>query len=39
MKAAIYGRVSTDNQEREGASLRTQLEACAAIEKGVNQNA
>ena len=28
MKAAIYGRVSTDNQEREGTSLQTQLENC-----------
>ncbi len=26
--AAIYNRVSTDNQEREGTSLGTQLEAC-----------
>lgn len=28
MRAAIYCRVSTDNQEREGTSLQTQLEAC-----------
>jgi site-specific DNA recombinase len=28
MKAAIYCRVSTDNQEQEGTSLQTQLEAC-----------
>ncbi len=28
--AAIYPRVSTDNQEREGTSLQTQLEACLA---------
>lgn len=28
MKAAIYCRVSTDNQEREGTSLQTQMEAC-----------
>jgi site-specific DNA recombinase len=28
MKAAIYCRVSTDNQEREGTSLGSQLEAC-----------
>jgi len=28
MKTAIYCRVSTDNQEREGTSLQTQLEAC-----------
>ena len=27
-KAAIYTRVSTDNQESEGTSLQTQLEAC-----------
>ena len=26
--AAIYYRVSTDNQEAEGTSLQTQLEAC-----------
>ena len=26
--AAIYCRVSTDNQEAEGTSLQTQLEAC-----------
>lgn len=30
MKASIYARVSTDNQEREGTSLDTQLEACLA---------
>ena len=29
-RAAIYCRVSTDNQEREGTSLQTQLEACLA---------
>jgi len=28
MKAAMYCRVSTDNQETEGTSLQTQLEAC-----------
>ncbi|MBA7474085.1 hypothetical protein ES707_09433 [subsurface metagenome] len=28
MKADIYCRVSTDNQESEGTSLQTQLEAC-----------
>ena len=28
MKAAFYCRVSTDNQEREGTSLQTQLENC-----------
>ena len=26
--AAIYCRVSTEDQEREGTSLETQLEAC-----------
>jgi site-specific DNA recombinase len=28
MKVAIYCRVSTDNQEREGTSLKSQFEAC-----------
>ena len=28
MKAAIYGRVSTEDQEKEGTSLQTQLENC-----------
>jgi len=28
MKAAIYCRVSTDDQEREGTSLKTQMDAC-----------
>jgi len=28
MKAIIYCRVSTDDQEREGTSLQTQMEAC-----------
>jgi site-specific DNA recombinase len=28
MNAAIYCRVSTDDQEKEGTSLKTQLEAC-----------
>ncbi|MFC1968550.1 recombinase family protein, partial [Chloroflexota bacterium] len=28
MRAAIYCRVSTEDQEREGTSLQTQLEAC-----------
>ena len=28
MKSAIYCRVSTDNQEREGTSLDSQREAC-----------
>jgi site-specific DNA recombinase len=30
MKAAIYCRVSTDSQEKEGTSLQTQLEHCIA---------
>jgi len=30
MKAAIYCRVSTEDQEREGTSLQTQLDACLA---------
>jgi site-specific DNA recombinase len=30
MKAAIYCRVSTDAQEKEGTSLQTQLESCVA---------
>ncbi|UCH51229.1 MAG: recombinase family protein [Chloroflexota bacterium] len=30
MKAAIFCRVSTDNQEKEGTSLQTQLENCLA---------
>jgi site-specific DNA recombinase len=30
MKAAIYCRVSTDAQEKEGTSLQTQLESCLA---------
>ncbi len=29
--AAIYCRVSTDNQEQEGTSLQTQLEACKKL--------
>ncbi|MFC1848429.1 recombinase family protein [Chloroflexota bacterium] len=28
MRAAVYCRVSTEDQEREGTSLQTQLEAC-----------
>ena len=28
IRASIYCRVSTDNQEREGTSLQTQLEKC-----------
>jgi hypothetical protein len=31
--AAIYTRVSTDNQESEGTSLQTQLEARRKVEK------
>ena len=27
-RAAVYCRVSTDSQEREGTSLKTQLERC-----------
>jgi len=27
-KAAVYCRVSTEDQEREGTSLQAQLEAC-----------
>ncbi len=34
MKAALYCRVSTDNQEREGTSLQTQLENCLAYCQG-----
>ena len=30
MRTAIYCRVSTEDQEREGTSLQTQLEACLA---------
>ena len=30
MRVAIYCRVSTEDQEREGTSLQTQLEACLA---------
>jgi site-specific DNA recombinase len=28
MKATIYARVSTDDQDKEGTSLQTQLQAC-----------
>ena len=28
MRAAIYCRVSTEDQEKEGTSLQTQIEAC-----------
>ncbi len=28
MKAVIYCRVSTEGQEQDGTSLKTQLEAC-----------
>lgn len=31
MNAAIYCRVSTDDQEKEGTSLQTQREACLAF--------
>ena len=31
MKAAIYCRVSTEDQEREGTSLQSQLEACKKL--------
>jgi len=36
MRAAVYCRVSTDNQEKEGTSLQTQMENCLAYcrEKG-----
>ena len=36
MKAAIYCRVSTEDQEREGTSLQTQAEACLkyCLDKG-----
>ena len=34
MKAAIYCRVSTEDQEREGTSLDTQLEACLKLVRG-----
>jgi len=34
MKAALYCRVSTDNQEREGTSLQTQLENCLTYCQG-----
>jgi site-specific DNA recombinase len=34
MKTAIYCRVSTDNQEREGTSLQTQLENCLTYCQG-----
>ena len=33
MKASIYCRASTDNQEREGTSLQTQLEAAVTTAK------
>jgi len=31
MKAAIYCRVSTEDQEREGTSLQSQMEACTKL--------
>lgn len=37
--AAIYCRVSTDNQEREGTSLQTQLENCLTYCKGKGYDA
>ncbi len=37
--AAIYCRVSTDNQETEGTSLQTQLEACLKYCQDNNYNA
>ncbi len=39
MKAAIYCRVSTDNQEREGTSLQTQLENCLTYCQGKDYDA
>ena len=33
MKAAIYCRVSTEDQERDGTSLQSQLEACVTKAK------
>ena len=38
MKAAVYCRVSTEDQEKEGTSLQTQLEACLKYcqDKGYN---
>jgi site-specific DNA recombinase len=30
MRTAIYCRISTDDQEKEGTSLQTQREACLA---------
>ncbi len=39
MKAAIYCRVSTDNQEREGTSLQTQLEHCCNYSQGKGYDA
>ncbi len=38
IRAAIYCRVSTDNQEAEGTSLQTQLEACLAYCQGKGYN-
>lgn len=35
MKAAIYCRVSTEDQEREGTSLQSQLDACLAKSRGL----
>ena len=38
MRAGIYTRVSTDNQEQEGTSLQTQLEACLTYCQGKGHN-
>ena len=40
MGAAIYCRVSTEDQEREGTSLQSQLEACRKLaqERGYEVN-
>lgn len=35
MKAAIYARVSTEDQEREGTSLGSQMEACLNKARGL----
>jgi len=39
IKAAIYCRVSTDNQDREGTSLQTQLENCLTYCQGKGYDA
>jgi len=42
MKAAIYCRVSTEEQEREGTSLDSQLKACQGkaqeLKYGISEN-